>query len=132
MTLSTRRKLRIIIGLLFVLAGSNHFIVPRPYFAMMPDCLPAKAALVQVSGLAEILGGLGVLLRATRKLAAWSLILFLVAVFPANLQVALHGWPGVRLPPWALWLRLPFQVAFIWGVYRLYLLPVHRERNAQE
>jgi len=88
---------------------------------MMPAWLPAPAALVQISGVAEMLGGAGVLLAATRRFAAWGLILLLVAVFPANLGVALHGWPGENIPGWVLWCRLPFQALFIWWVYRVYL-----------
>jgi len=88
---------------------------------MMPPYLPWPLALVQMSGIAEILGGLGVLFRPTQRAAAWGLILLLVAVFPANLQIALHGWPGMNVPSWALWARLPFQIVFIWGIHRLYL-----------
>ena len=109
------------IAAFFVAAGANHFLHPRPYLAMMPDYLPAARALVQVSGLAEILGGLGVLLPPTRRCAAWGLIALLVAVFPANVHVALHGWPGVNLPTWLLWARLPLQPLFMWGVYRVCL-----------
>jgi uncharacterized membrane protein len=99
----------------------NHFLSPKPYLSMMPAYLPAHLVLVQISGVAEILGGLGVLFEATRIPAACGLILLLIAVFPANLGVALHGWPGVNLPSWALWCRLPFQAVFIGWIYRLYL-----------
>lgn len=84
---------------------------------MMPPWLPAPAMLVIVSGIAEIAGGIGVLIAPVRRWAAWGLIALLVAVFPANLHVALHGWPGVDFAPWILWLRLPFQLVFIWIVY---------------
>jgi uncharacterized membrane protein len=108
-----------ITGLLFVLAGLNHFVHPAPYLSMMPAYLPWHRELVQASGVAEVLGGIGVLIPRSRRLAAWGLIALLVAVFPANLGVALHGWPGVNLPPWLLWLRLPFQALFIAWVYRI-------------
>jgi uncharacterized membrane protein len=110
-----------IVGLLFVAAGANHFLMPKPYLSLMPSYLPAHAALVQISGVAEILGGLGVLLASTRRCAAWGLILLLVAVFPANLNAALNGWPGVDVSRSVLWARLPFQAVFIWWVYRVYL-----------
>jgi uncharacterized membrane protein len=109
------------VGLLFVAAGANHFIMPKPYLSLMPSYLPAHAELVQISGVAEILGGLAVLFASTRRFAAWGLILLLVAVFPANLNAALNGWPGVDVPGWALWARLPLQAVFIWWVYRVYL-----------
>jgi uncharacterized membrane protein len=121
MKTTTKRSWQWCVGLFFIAAGANHFINPKPYLSMMPSYLPAHAALVQISGVAEILGGAGVLLACSRRLAAWGLILLLVAVFPANLNVALHGWPEVNLPGWALWCRLPLQVIFIWWVYRIYL-----------
>ncbi len=106
------------VGVLFVFAGGFHFVRPEPYLAMMPPWLPQPGLLVAVIGLAEIAGGIGVLLARTRRLAAWGLIALLLAVFPANLQVALHGWPGTDIPAWVLWARLPFQGLFIWLVYR--------------
>lgn len=124
---STKRRWQSGIGLLFVVAGANHFLVPQPYLAMMPGYLPAHILLVQISGLAEVAGGLGLLFAATRRPAAWGLILLLVAVFPANLNVALHGWPGTNLPAWLLWVRLPLQVVFIWCVHRLCLRPDAKE-----
>ena len=96
-------------------AGLNHFREPDTYIAMIPDALPAKATLVYISGVAEILGGLGLILPATRKLAAWGLIALLVAVFPANVNMAINGLPlgATELPAWALWARLPLQAVFI-------------------
>jgi uncharacterized membrane protein len=71
--------------------------------------------LVLVNGWAEIIGGLGLLIPKVRRIAAWGLIALLVAVFPANVQIALHGVLG--LPAWLLWLRLPFQLVFVAWVY---------------
>ena len=107
-----------IIGVLFIVAGAYHFINPGPYVAMMPPYLPWPDQLVAISGVAEIAGGIGVLIPPLRRLAGWGLILLLLAIFPANLHVALHGWPGSDLPRWVLWLRLPLQVLFLWLVYR--------------
>ncbi len=109
---------RWLLALFFVAAGANHFINPAPYLSMMPAYLPAPKALVDLSGVAEILGGLGVLHPRTRVFSGWGLILLLFAVFPANLQVALHGWPGTNLPSWILWARLPLQLLLIAWVYR--------------
>jgi uncharacterized membrane protein len=102
-------------------AGLNHFINPAPYEAMMPEALPAHAALVAISGIAEIAGGLGLIFPATRKLAAYGLILLFVAVFPANVNMAINDLPlgSNRLPTWALWARLPLQIVFIWWAYRV-------------
>lgn len=100
---------------IMVLAGVNHFIAPATYLGMMPVVLPAPLALVYLSGVAEIAGGLGLVPRATRKLAAWGLVALLVAIFPANLNMALNDLPlGTRsVPSWALWARLPLQLVLI-------------------
>lgn len=119
MKTSTRRFWQWTIGLLFIAAGTNHFIVPSPYLSMMPAWLPSPLLLVQISGVAEILGGAGLLISPVRRWAAWGLILLLIAVFPANFNVALNGWPGVNLPGWILWVRLPLQLVLIWCVYHI-------------
>jgi uncharacterized membrane protein len=77
------------------------------------------ATLVYVSGVAEMLGGLGLILPATRRLAGWGLIALFVAIFPANLNMALHHLPlGTRVVPvWALWARLPLQAVLIAWAY---------------
>lgn len=116
----SHRSHRILLWLLaifFIVGGVNHFRSPAPYLAMMPPWLPWPAGLNAIAGLAEIAGGLGVLVPAWRRWAGWGLIALLIAVFPANLQVALHGWPGVDIPAWVLWARLPFQILFVWWVY---------------
>ena len=118
----TRTFLRWLLGLCFVAAGLNHFIMPRFYLPIMPPALPWPLALIYVSGIAEILGGLGVLVPPARKLAGWGLIALLIAVFPANLYAAFHG--AGSIPPWILWTRLPFQLVFIAWVYWTCLCPV--------
>jgi len=119
---STGRKIwQWVVGLFFVAAGANHFITPGTYVSIMPAYLPAPLLLVQISGVAEILGGLGVLLPATRRFAAWGLIVLLVAVFPANVNMVVHGSQFGNIPAWVLWLRLPFQFLIIWWVHRIYI-----------
>lgn len=111
---------RWLLTVLMVGAGVNHFANPDPYIAIVPDALPAPAALVYLSGVAEIAGGLGLILPATRKLAAWGLIALLIAVFPANLNMAVNHLPlgSTALPEWALWARLPLQlVAIAWAYW---------------
>ena len=101
-------------------AGVLHFVRPEPYAAIVPPWLPAPMLLVYVSGVAEIAGGLGLILPATRRLAAWGLIALFVAIFPANLHMAVHAISplgGDPLPAWALWGRLPLQVVFIAWAY---------------
>jgi uncharacterized membrane protein len=107
---------RWVLTIFMVGAGVNHFYNSPSYLGMMPAVLPAPLALVYVSGVAEILGGLGLILPATRRLAAWGLIALFIAVFPANLNMAVNHLPlGTReLPSWMLWGRLPLQLVLIW------------------
>lgn len=106
-----------LLALLFVAGGVNHFVNPKFYLSMMPDYLPAHALLVQLSGVFEVLGGIGLLVPATRTYAGYGLLALLVAVFPANLNMALHPdkFPGV--PLWGLYLRLPLQAVLMAWVY---------------
>ncbi|MCW5807628.1 MAG: DoxX family protein [Deltaproteobacteria bacterium] len=102
-------------------AGLNHFVDPATYEAMMPEALPAPGALVAISGVAEILGGLGLIHPTTRRLAAYGLIALFIAVFPANLNMAIHDLPlgTTHVPTWALWARLPLQLVLIAWAYRV-------------
>lgn len=104
---------------MFVVAGTIHFILPAAYLAIMPPFLPWPAQLVVISGVAEILGGLGVLLPVTRRLAGYGLIALLIAIFPANIEALRTGMSigGHSVPPWTLWARLPLQALLIWWVY---------------
>jgi uncharacterized membrane protein len=116
MTRQARTISRWVLTIFMIGAGVNHFAHPAPYLGMMPAVLPAPLALVYVSGVAEILGGLGLILPATRRLAAWGLIALFIAVFPANLNMAVNHLPlgTSELPSWALWARLPLQLLLIW------------------
>ena len=110
----------VLIGLIFVVAGAMHFLRPRFYLAMMPPWLPAAAALVIVSGVFEILGGIGVLVPATRIIAGWGLIALLFAVFPANVQMlinarAAHASASTMA---VLIARLPLQALLMYWVFR--------------
>jgi uncharacterized membrane protein len=98
----------------FVLAGVLHFVIPRPYEAIVPDWLPARRALVQASGVAEIVGGLAVLHPRTRRVGSRLSVATLLAVFPANVHMALHP-ERFRLPGGrrALYARLPLQALFV-------------------
>jgi uncharacterized membrane protein len=113
------RSQRLLAGF-FSLAGTMHFVVPRSYEAMMPPSLPHHREAVVVSGLAEIAGGLAVLPRRSRRFARWWLLALLVAVFPANIHMAVNpeqvrSLDLDRIPRWALWARLPLQpLAMFW------------------
>ncbi|RZL04874.1 MAG: DoxX family membrane protein [Hymenobacter sp.] len=99
-----RPWLRWLLAVVFVGAGILHFIHPETYLRIMPPALPAPRLLVLLSGVAEVAGGLGLLLPATRRWAAWGLLALLVAVFPANVyMLQLHE--QLHIPLWALWAR---------------------------
>ncbi len=101
-------------GPFLVFAGLMHFVIPRTYEAIVPDWLPARRGIVYASGVAEIAGGAGVMHPATRRAASLWSVATLIAVFPANLHMALnpdrYRVPGGRL---ALWLRLPVQALLV-------------------
>jgi uncharacterized membrane protein len=116
------RSQRLLTGF-FTVAGTMHFVLPRQYEAIVPPYVPRHREAVQVSGAAEIVGGLAVARPATRRLARWWLLALLVAVFPANVHMALNpeqvkGIDLRRVPPWALWARLPLQPLMMWWVWR--------------
>jgi uncharacterized membrane protein len=100
-----------------VIAGVNHFVMPKSYEAIMPDYLPAHSELVVASGVAEILSGAAALHPRTRKLGGALGIATLVAVFPANLHMALHTERYRKIPPAALYARLPVQALMIYWVW---------------
>jgi uncharacterized membrane protein len=103
------------LAVLMVLAGVMHFRAPRGYEQMMPAWLPAHRQLVLISGVFEVLGGVGLVVPQTQVFAAWGLIALFIAVFPANVNMAIHKIPlGKKvMPTWALWARLPAQAVFI-------------------
>jgi uncharacterized membrane protein len=101
----------------FVAAGVNHFANPDFYVRIMPPYLPAHLELVYLSGVFEVLGGLAVLVPSIRGLAGWGLILLLLAVFPANLHMALHPELCPSMSTFALYARLPLQVVLIAWAY---------------
>lgn len=109
---------RWLLALLFIAAGVNHFWHTDFYVAMMPPYLSAHLALVYLSGVAEI--GLGALLLFARwqRWAGWGLIALCIAVFPANVHMALHPDLFPQFTPSGLWLRLPLQaVAIAWAYW---------------
>ena len=108
------------LGVIFVAAGTLHFLAPGAYERIMPPYLPLHRELVYLSGALEILGGLGMLTRRTRPVAGVGLILLLLAVWPANLQMLLDARAAGK-PSWwlaLLWARMPLQLVLMWCVWR--------------
>jgi len=116
-TSRARRWGLLALSLFFVVAGINHFVSTAFYVNIMPPYLPAHCELVYLSGLAELIGGLAVLVPALRAAAGWGLILLLIAVFPANVHMAWHPALFAEVPAWLLYARLPFQGLFIAWAY---------------
>jgi uncharacterized membrane protein len=108
--------LRKLAGPFFIGAGTLHFVRPEPYRAIMPPYIPAPDTMVALSGVAEIAGGAGLLVRATRRGAGWWLAATLVAIFPANVHMALQSERYQRHVPGGrtgLYARLPLQAVLI-------------------
>ncbi|MCA1707703.1 MAG: DoxX family membrane protein [Actinobacteria bacterium] len=114
-----RKIARFFAGPVMTLAGINHFVMPGTYERIIPAGLPAPRMLVYVSGVVEIVGALGTMHPRTRRRAGWLLVATLVAVFPANVYMALNAddFPGVPGGQAALIVRLPLQVLFIYWVW---------------
>jgi uncharacterized membrane protein len=112
-----RRRSRRLLAAFFIQAGINHFVMPRPYQQIVPPRLKGNAkVLVQVSGVAEVAGGVGVLLPWTRRLSGLGLVALLAAVFPANVYMAREPERFRRIPPWALYARLALQpLMMLWA-----------------
>ncbi len=105
------------LAVFFFVAGLNHFVNPDFYVGIMPPYLPAHLELVYLSGLFEILGGAAVLAPGLRTSAGWGLIILLLAVFPANLHMALNPESFPDMSRFALYARLPVQALFIVWAY---------------
>ena len=115
--LRSRRFALLGLGAFFVVAGTNHFVNPDFYVRMMPPYLPAHLALVYSSGIFEILGGVLVLALRVRALAGWGVVVLLLAIFPANVHMALSPELFPDTSAFALYARLPFQALFIAWAY---------------
>jgi len=100
-------------------AGAAHLIAPRFYEPIVPPPFNRRAReVVLASGVVELVGGLLVLPTATRRFARQLLLATLVAVYPANIYMALRPERFPRFPRWALWARLPFQGVFAWLTWK--------------
>jgi uncharacterized membrane protein len=100
-------------------AGSLHLLRPHFYEPIVPPPLRRfKHEVVVISGFAELAGGLAILPRGTRPLARSWLLALLVAVFPANIYMAVCPERFKRIPKALLWARLPLQPVIAWLTWR--------------
>src|SRR3954467_12321428 len=103
----------------WVLAGVMHFVIPKQYEAIVPASLQKwRKELVVASGIAEIAGGVMILPESTRKAGRWWSLATLAAVYPANIEMAIHAERYPKIPPAALWARLPLQFVAGWLTWR--------------
>ena len=129
MKVQGKEILRWVYGVLFALAGVNHFMHTDFYLSIMPPYLPWHLTLVYASGISEIALGVGLLFRSTQRIAARGMIALIVAVTPANLHMTVHAELYPRFSPAALWIRLLLQVVLIAWAY-WYTRPVRLRGNA--
>ena len=122
-----RPPLLLLLSGLMIMVGVMHFANPDPFVKIMPGYLPWHLELVYLSGVFEILGGVGLLVPKTRRLAAWGLIALYVAVFPANVNMAVNNIALGDVPnPLMAWARLPLQLVLIAWAWR-YTRPARAE-----
>jgi uncharacterized membrane protein len=111
--------LRIAAAAFWVFAGAMHFVIPRQYEAIVPPSLARwKKELVVASGIAELAGGVAILPEQTRRSARWWLLATLLAVYPANIHMAVNSQDFPKIPVAALWARLPVQGLFAMLTWR--------------
>jgi uncharacterized membrane protein len=120
---------KVLFAALFILGGINHFRAPGVYLPMMPPWLPLHLELIYLSGAAELILGVLFLVPRFTRIAGFGLIALLVAIFPANVHMALH--PGLfpRIDPVILWLRLPLQGVLIFIAWAYARTPAEARRD---
>ena len=112
-----KQVLKYLFGLMFIFGGINHFLKPEFYLPMMPPYIPYHELMVSLSGVAEIVLGVMLLIPRFTRLAAWGLIALLIAVFPANLHMALHPEQFPDVQQLGLLIRLPIQGVMLWWAW---------------
>lgn len=112
-----------LLAVFMMVAGVSHFVAPNAYIKIVPDFLPNPAALVYISGFCEIIGGIGLLIPAVSQAAAWGFVWLFIAVYPANINMAVNNIHIDNIPDgnWFQAIRLPFQfvlIAWAWWLTR--------------
>ena len=109
-------------GFIYTIAGINHFIKPKIYLRIMPRYLPKHKLLVYVSGILEIIFGIGVCIPSTKDISIYGLIILLVLFFSVHFYMLSSKKAAAGLPTWLLIMRIPLQFVLIyWAYYYLAL-----------
>jgi uncharacterized membrane protein len=121
--LEKKQTFRVLLAVCIIVAGVLHFLTPQPFIKIVPGLLPYPAAIVYISGFFEILGGIGLLVPAVSQAAAWGLVVLFIAVYPANINMAVNHIQIANIPDsnWFQAIRLPFQfvlIAWAWWLTR--------------
>ena len=121
--LENKQTFRGILAVCMIVVGVLHFVFTEPFIKIVPNLLPYPATLVYLSGFLEILGGIGLLIPALSQIAAWGLVLLFIAVYPANINMAVNHIQIENIPDsnWLQAIRLPFQfvlIAWAWWLTR--------------
>jgi len=111
--------LKVLFAILFISAGILHFVTPDFFVRIVPPILPAPLFIVYLSGIVEIALGILLLVPKFSRFAAFGLIALLIAVFPANIYMAINPQTFSNYNPFMLYLRLPIQFLLIFWAYRL-------------
>lgn len=111
-----RALTRLLLAIGMMVIGVAHFLTAPSFARIVPSALPYPLALVYISGVAEVAGGVGLLIPRLRRWAGWGLVALYVCVFPANVNMAINNIQpeGATIPVWLLWARLPLQIFLIW------------------
>lgn len=107
-----------LMAVLFILAGVNHFRKPKMYEQIMPPYIPAHKNMVVMSGLAEMILGMMLLIPENQPIAAWGIILMLLIFFTVHIHMLQDEGASMKLPKWVLILRIPLQFGLIWWAYQ--------------
>lgn len=106
-----------LMAVIYILAGLNHFRMPRLYIKMIPPSLPSPKVLNAISGIAELAFGILLCIPAVSAWSAWGIIALLIAIFPANVYMYTNEKAALGLPKWVRLIRLPLQLVLIAWAY---------------
>mgnify|MGYP006306230575 CR=1 FL=1 len=108
----------VVMGILYIVAGMAHWFFPRVYRGIMPPWIPAKNALIWISGVAEVSLGLALFIPGLQRIALFGIIAMLATFLPVHVYMVRHAsrFPGI--PKWLLWVRLPLQLLLMYWAYQ--------------